>query len=90
MWIDQKQGCVGELKENIFSGFSFFKEHVRIKLIQSTAFTENKKRSDCYVLQWHTVVIIKLKSKVFCGVGNTLMYLLLLCIVRAKFANHSW
>ena len=27
--IDQKQGCVGELKEDLFSKFSFFKEHVR-------------------------------------------------------------
>ena len=49
--IDQKQGCVGELKEDLFSEFSFFKEHVRIKRIQSTAFTEDKKRSDCHVLQ---------------------------------------
>ena len=48
--IDQKQGCVGELKD-LFSEFSFFKEHVRIKRIQSTAFTEDKKRSDCHVLQ---------------------------------------
>ena len=44
--IDQKQGCVGELKEDLFSKFSFFKEHVRIKQIQSTAFTEDKKRRD--------------------------------------------
>ena len=44
-------GCVGELKEDLFSKFSFFKEHVRIKQIQSTAFTEDKKRSDCHVLQ---------------------------------------
>ena len=43
--IDQKQGFVGELKEDLFSEFSFFKE------IQSTAFTEDKKRSDCHVLQ---------------------------------------
>ena len=49
--IDQKQGCVGELKEDLFSEFSFFKEHLRIKRIQSTAFTEDKKRSDCHVLQ---------------------------------------
>ena len=48
--IDQKQGCVGELKD-LFSEFSFFKEHVRIKRIQSTAFTEDKKRSNCHVLQ---------------------------------------
>ena len=48
--IDQKQGCVGELKD-LLSEFSFFKEHVRIKRIQSTAFTENKKRNDCHVLQ---------------------------------------
>ena len=46
--IDQKQGCVGELKD-IFSEFS--KEHVRIKWIQSTAFTEDEKRSHCHVLQ---------------------------------------
>ena len=48
--IDQKQGWVGELKEDLFSEFSFFKEHVRIKRIQSTAFTEDKKKSDCHVL----------------------------------------
>ena len=48
--IDKKQGCVGELKEDLFSEFSFFKEHVRIKWIQSTAFMEDKKRSDCHVL----------------------------------------
>ena len=36
--IDQKQGRVGELKD-LFSVFSFSKEHVRIKRIQSTAFT---------------------------------------------------
>ena len=48
--IDQKQGCVGELKD-LFSEFSFFKEHVRIKQIQSTAFTKDKRRSDCHVLQ---------------------------------------
>ena len=49
--INQKQGCVGELKEDLFSKFSFFREHVRIKRIQSTAFTEDKKRNDCHVLQ---------------------------------------
>ena len=49
--IDQKQGCVGELKEDLFSEFSFFKEHVRIIWIPSTVFTEDKKSSNCYVLQ---------------------------------------
>ena len=49
--IDQKQGCGGELKEDLFSEFSFFKEHARIERIQSTTFTEDKKRSDCHVLQ---------------------------------------
>ena len=48
--IDQKQGCVGELKD-LFSEFSFSKEHVRIEQIQSTASMEDKKRSDCHVLQ---------------------------------------
>ena len=47
---DQKQECVDELKD-LFSEFSFFKEHVRIKQIQFTAFTEDKKRSHCHVLQ---------------------------------------
>ena len=47
--IDQKQGRVGDLKEDLFSEFSFFKEHVRIKQIQSTAFTKDK-MSDCHVL----------------------------------------
>ena len=37
--------------------------------------------------QWHTIVIIKMKSKVLCGLGNALIYLLVLCIVRAKFCQ---
>ena len=43
LYIDEKQECVGELKEDLFSEFSFFKEHGRINWIQSTAFTEDKK-----------------------------------------------
>ena len=49
--LDQKQGCVGQLKEELYETFPHFQEHVRIKRIQSEAFEKDKKRVDCHVLQ---------------------------------------
>ena len=46
-----KQGCVGELMDEILDSISSFQEHVRIKRIQSDAFEQDKKDPDVTVLQ---------------------------------------
>ena len=69
-----KQGCVGELMDEILDSISSFQEHVRIKRIQSDAFEQDKKDPDVTVLQcdllWLIAASTKVKCKVLFGQGK--------------------
>ncbi|KAK6177166.1 hypothetical protein SNE40_015323 [Patella caerulea] len=49
--IVHKSGCLGKLKELIMNDLPEFREHVRIKMIQSESFDEEREITDGSVLQ---------------------------------------